>query len=114
MPTETRTAMAFRTGRSSSPEPIRMTPAPPSSLSTWRRWRLAISRWSGASADGRAYTLYRATNLLALSIAGLTNLSAGSGISVVASNLPATPPRNAYTDTNVVGGPYYYRLKLEL
>lgn len=67
------------------------------------------------SADGRAYSLYRSTNLLSLSTAVLSNIPPAAGISVVASNLPATPPRNFFIDTNAASGsPRFYRLKLEL
>lgn len=58
------------------------------------------------SADGRLYRLWRGTNVLQL-------LNASS-LTLVRSNLVATPPLNTFIDSNAVPpGPYFYRLELE-
>jgi hypothetical protein len=57
-------------------------------------------RWR--SAEGRAYRLRRGGSLLA------------GTFSLLATNIAATPPENAYTDTNAAGsGPYYYHVAVE-
>ncbi|MFH0953305.1 MAG: choice-of-anchor Q domain-containing protein [Verrucomicrobiota bacterium] len=53
---------------------------------------------SWPSAAGRAYTVSRSTNLLV-------------GFTALATDLPATPPANAYTDTVSTLGPFYYWIK---
>jgi hypothetical protein len=63
------------------------------------------------SAEGRAYGLYRSTNLLSVFT---TNLSVAPDSKLIATNMFATPPLNVFVDTNVVPpGPYFYRLRLE-
>jgi len=58
------------------------------------------------SADGRLYRLWRGTNVVQL-------LNASS-LTLVRSNLVATPPLNTFIDSNTVpAGPYFYRLELE-
>ena len=59
-----------------------------------------VLSWSSAS--GRYYRIERATNL-----------TTGFDLAV-ATNLPAVPSLNVYTDETAAGeGPYYYRIKLE-
>lgn len=58
-----------------------------------------VVKWP--SADGRFYSLERTTNLLEI-------------FSAIASNLPATPPENSYTDTPVnITSPHFYRIETE-
>ena len=53
------------------------------------------------STAGRRYVVERSDSL----VVGFTDLT---------DPLPATPPRNIYTDTTVTGpGPYFYRIRRE-
>ena len=63
------------------------------------------------SAEGRLYRLWRGTNVLSVLS---TNLSQTLGLTLVHSNLVATPPLNTFIDSNAVPpGPYFYRVELE-
>ncbi len=60
---------------------------------------IIVVKWP--SADGRFYSLDRTTNLL-------------DAFSAIATNIPATPPENSYTDTPVNSvSPHFYRIKAE-
>ncbi|NCC49763.1 MAG: hypothetical protein EOM20_00975 [Spartobacteria bacterium] len=58
-----------------------------------------VLAWS--SVQDKRYTLLRATNLLA------------DAFSVLSSNIAATPPLNAYTDSVIQLEHYYYRIQVE-
>ena len=63
------------------------------------------------SAEGRSYRLWRTTNLWSVIS---TNLARAPDVTVVRSNIVATPPRNLLLDPNAVPpGPYFYRVELE-
>ncbi|MBL9167628.1 MAG: hypothetical protein JNN07_07795 [Verrucomicrobiales bacterium] len=63
------------------------------------------------SVDGRSYRLWRGTNLASVATASLPS---ALGLTLVRSNLVATPPVNTVIDPGASGtGHYFYRLEIE-
>jgi hypothetical protein len=67
----------------------------------------SVIQWN--SAEGRVYDLYRSTNLLSIVTA---NLPLAADVTLVMTNVLATPPRNVFVDTNAPSNPNFYRLRL--